>query len=165
MRVRILTGMLLVAAAGASAQQAPRRVTALTRPERTHYAETSTYADVMAFLAQVVPNSPIMHQVTEGYTYEGRNLPLIVVGKNLKDGSPESVRAARKLVVFLQGNIHAGEVEGKEALQILLRELANGEHRAWLDSMVLLINPIYNADGNERITLVNRPRQNGPIGG
>ncbi|HEY2825881.1 MAG TPA: M14 family metallopeptidase [Gemmatimonadales bacterium] len=166
MRAGIIAGALCAAGVtGLWAQQAPRRVTALTRPERTEYAETSTYADVMAFLAQVVPASPLMHRATEGYTYEGRSIPLIVVGKGLKDGSPESVRGAHKLVVFLQGNIHAGEVEGKEALQILLREIANGDHRAWLDSMVLLINPIYNADGNERITLTNRPRQNGPIGG
>ena len=31
--------------------------------------------------------------------------------------------------------------------------------------MVLLITPIYNADGNERVTLTNRGRQHGPIAG
>ena len=101
MRAGLIAGALATVVATASAQQAPRRVAALTRPERTGYTETSTYADVVAFLQQVVPGSAVMHQVTEGYTYEGRNLPLIVVGKNLKDGSPEAVRGAHKLVVFL----------------------------------------------------------------
>ena len=48
---------------------------------------------------------------------------------------------------------------------MLLRELAEGKHADWLKSMVLLIAPIYNADGNERFALNNRGRQHGPIGG
>jgi hypothetical protein len=50
-------------------------------------------------------------------------------------------------------------------MQQLLRDLANGRHAAWLDSLVLLVAPIYNADGNERVRLGNRPLQHGPIGG
>ncbi len=83
----------------------------------------------------------------------------------MKDASPEAVRASGLTRVYIQGNIHAGEVEGKEALQILLREIVNGQHAAWLDSLVLLVAPIYNADGNERIRLGERPLQNGPLGG
>ena len=48
---------------------------------------------------------------------------------------------------------------------MLLRELAEGKHADWLQSMVLLIAPIYNADGNERFAPNNRGRQNGPMGG
>ena len=45
------------------------------------------------------------------------------------------------------------------------REIAAGDHDAWFEDVVLLIAPIYNADGNERIQLTNRPGQNGPYGG
>jgi hypothetical protein len=135
-----------------------------TRPERTNYEETSRYDDVVEFMRAVAAVSPRVHLTTFGYTFEGRALPLAVVG-NVKDARPESVRAAGKTRVYIQGNIHAGEVEGKEAMQELLRSLAAGEHAPWLSSMVLLIAPIYNADGNERINLTNRPAQNGPIGG
>lgn len=135
-----------------------------TRPERTDYMETSRYADVMAFIRALEP-SPILHVTTFGYTYEGRPLPLVVVGRDLSDASPTSVKATGRTRVYVQGNIHAGEVEGKEALQALLRGVAAGEHAAWLDSLVLLIAPIYNADGNERISVENRYRQNGPLGG
>ena len=48
---------------------------------------------------------------------------------------------------------------------MLLRDLLAGQHREWRESMVLLIAPVYNADGNERVTLTNRGRQHGPIGG
>ena len=78
---------------------------------------------------------------------------------------PRRCNASGKLRIYLQGNIHAGEVCGKEALLMLLREIANGEHDAWFDEVVLLIVPIYNADGNERVALGNRPGQNGPYGG
>ncbi len=135
-----------------------------TTPERSEYKSTSTYAEVMTFINTVVPRSPYMRLDTMGFTVEKRALPLVVVG-HLKDFSPAGVRASGKTVVYVQGNIHAGEVEGKESAQVLLRELAAGRHAAWLDSLVLLIAPIYNADGNERFSLTNRPNQYGPING
>ena len=48
---------------------------------------------------------------------------------------------------------------------MLLRRLATGDYPTWTDELVLLVAPIYNADGNERVSLNNRPRQHGPIGG
>ena len=136
----------------------------LTRAERTDYRETSSYADVVDFLERAAASSPSVHYTTYGHTNEGRALPLAVVG-DVEDASPESVRASGKTVVYLQGNIHGGEVCGKEALQMLLRDLLAGRHREWRESMVLLVAPIYNADGNERVSLTNRGRQHGPIEG
>lgn len=92
-------------------------------------------------------------------------MPLAVVGTGLKDASPAAVRATGKLRVHIQGNVHAGEVEGKESAQILLREFALGQHADWLQTMVFIINPIYNADGNENMSPTNRGAQNGPING
>jgi len=136
-----------------------------TTPERTRYEETSTHQDVMAFVRAVDAASDLIHLETMGTTNEGRAIPLAVVGRGLRDGSPEAVRASGKLRVYLQGNIHGGEVEGKEVLQMLLREIAQGQHGNWLDSMVLLIAPIYNADGNDNFGPRNRGRQHGPLKG
>lgn len=134
-----------------------------TRPERTNYAETSRYQDVIDFMNALAAASPRIHLTTYGYTFEGRALPLAVIGA--RDASPEAVKATGKARIYVEGNIHAGEVEGKEAMLELLRSIALGEHDAWFNSVVLLINPIFNADGNERISLTNRGSQNGPIGG
>ena len=136
----------------------------LTRAERTAYRETSSYADVLDFMQRAAASDASVHYTTYGYTNEGRALPLVVVG-DVEGPDPASVRASGKTVVYLQGNIHAGEVCGKEALQMLLRDLLAGRHGGWRESMVLLIAPIYNADGNERVNLVNRGRQHGPVGG
>lgn len=141
-----------------------------TRAERTDYAETSRYDDVVTFLNAVAQASPLVRATTFGYTFEGRALPLAVAGRlaglpGLKDARPETVRASGRLRVYIQANIHAGEVEGKEAAQALLRDIALGRNAQWLDSMVLLVAPIYNADGNERVSLTNRGPQHGPIAG
>jgi Zinc carboxypeptidase len=146
-----------------SEPSAAARAWPLTRPEATRFAETSRYDDVMAFMKAMAAASPQIHLTTYGYTFEGRALPLAVIGA--ADARPETVRATGKTRIYIQGNIHAGEVEGKEALLWLLRSMAKGERAAWLNSVVLLINPIYNADGNERVNVRNRGRQNGPVGG
>jgi hypothetical protein len=161
----------LVAALGAAAlllqlpASAQKDVADLkTRPERTEYRETSRYDDVVAFLNAVAQAAPdTIRLTTFGKTFEGRTLPLAVVGAPA--ATAQAVRRTGKLRVFIQGNIHAGEVEGKESAQILLREIAEGKHADWLESVVLLVAPIYNADGNERIAPGNRPGQHGPIEG
>ncbi|HZI50737.1 MAG TPA: M14 family zinc carboxypeptidase, partial [Terriglobia bacterium] len=135
-----------------------------TRAERTNYEETSRYDDVVAFLATVAKQSRLVHNTTFGDTVEGRALPLAVVG-SIGDATPRTVRASGKLRVYIQANIHAGEVEGKEAALALIREIASGKHAEWLNSMILLIAPVYNADGNERVAPTNRGPQNGPIAG
>src|SRR5215475_7785737 len=103
-----------------------------TRAERTNYAETSRYEDVIDFLNTVAKGSRIVHITSFGYSFEGRPLPLAVVGR-VADASPRTVRASGKLRVYIQANIHAGEVEGKEATQALVREIAAGQHAQWLD--------------------------------
>ena len=135
----------------------------MTRAERTDFIETSSYDDVMEMAEALADLSDEIHITSFGYTNEGRRLPLLVLGA--PDASPEAVRATGKTRVYLQGNIHAGEVCGKEALLMLLRDYARGEYPAWTNDLVLIVAPIYNADGNERVDLRNRPRQHGPLGG
>lgn len=154
--------------AGNVAAQAAKPATAasakfLTRPELTDYAETSRYDEVIAYMKQMAAVNPQIHLTTYGYTYEGRPLPLAVIGA--PGASPAQVLATNKTRVYIQGNIHAGEVEGKEALLWLLRSIARGERNEWLKTTVLMINPIYNADGNERVNVTNRGSQAGPVGG
>jgi hypothetical protein len=162
-RTLVVVATALALAAPLPAQPRPA-AGPLTRAERTGYLETSRYDDVMAFLREVIRGQRRMHLTTFGYSFEGRTLPLVVVG-DVEDGSPDAVLRSGKLRVFLQGNIHAGESEGKEALLMLLRDLAQGAHARWRDSLVLLVAPVLNADGTERVTLTNRPWQHGPVGG
>ncbi len=163
----VSSAFVLISSADLRAQTpAPARAAGqqwLTRPERTDYAETSRYDDVITYMRQMAAASPQIHLTTYGYTYEGRPLPLAVIGA--PGASVHEVMATNKTRVYIQANIHAGEVEGKEALLWLLRSIAKGERNEWFKTTVLLINPIYNADGNERVNVTNRGSQAGPVGG
>ena len=134
----------------------------LTRAERSGWTETSRFDDVVAFIDSL--DAPeLLHDTTFGETVRGRALPLVVVGAS--SARAADVRATGRTRALVFANIHAGEVEGKEVAQMLLRELARGEHAAWLDSLVLLVAPIYNADGNEQVSTENRAEQHGPFAG
>ena len=135
-----------------------------TRAERTRYEQTTGYGEVVQFMERAAALSDRVHFTTFGSTVEGRPLPLVVVG-DTGDARPASVRALGRTRVWLQADIHGGEVAGKEALLMLLRDLVTGAHAAWRSSLTLLIAPIYNADGNERIAADTRPGQFGPVGG
>src|SRR3990170_2854321 len=164
MRARVCVLVALMLSSQLDADQNAAQVADIkTVPEKTDYKETSRYADVVAFLETIDKASPRVHLTTFGTTYEKRTLPLAVIGA--PNATPQAVRQTGKLRVYIQGNIHGGEVEGKESAQMLLRDLAAGRHDDWLQRMVFLIAPIYNADGNERFALTNRGAQHGPMGG
>jgi hypothetical protein len=134
-----------------------------TRPERTGFRETSSYADVLSFLDSLQLVTPEVRIGTLATSAEGRTVPYVVASRPLVTTPAEAARTG-KPVVYLQANIHAGEVEGKEAVQMLLRDLTGGRLRPLLDRIVLLVVPIYNTDGNEHWAAgeKNRPGQNGP---
>ncbi|MFP5265115.1 MAG: M14 family metallopeptidase [Blastocatellia bacterium] len=140
------------------------QITLQSRAERTSYAETSRYADVMDFIAQVQRASSGVKVETFAVTNEGRALPLVILSTPVIN-TPAEAAASGKPIVFIMANIHAGEVEGKEAVQHLMRDIVTGPQGALLGKVVLLIAPIYNADGNEKIDINNRTAQNGPQGG
>jgi len=134
-----------------------------TQAERTGYRETSTHASVVAFVDSLRGLGVPVHTGVMGRTTEGRDLPYVVASRPLF-ASPDEARRSGRPVVFVQGNIHSGEVEGKEALQALVRDLLLDRRANVLDSIVLIAVPNYNADGNERLAPQARSRgsQNGP---
>lgn len=142
---------------GATSSTGPR-----TRAERTGYLETSNYADVIAFLDSL-KGRPELTFGSIGKTNEGRDIPYVIASRP-RVSNPDEARKLGRPIVYVQGNIHAGEVEGKEALLAVLRDLTSARNRNSLDSVVLIAVPIYNADGNEKFAHQeqNRASQNGP---
>ncbi len=171
-RTVVTTAVLAVLAAPALAQGVPPDLLAQSHPrtaaERSHFDSTSTSAEVGAFLdslqiggAASTAGAPVAISVI-GRTAYGRPLYLAVASDPAVT-SPAEAALSGRLVVYLQGNIHAGEVEGKEAILILLRELA-GPRRDLLKKLVVLAVPDYNPDGNDAFgpVAVNRSEQEGP---
>ncbi len=135
-----------------------------TRAEITNYEETSSYADVTRVIDGLAATSPLVHTESFGKSEEGRDLPLIVIS-DPKVTTPAMARKLGRPLVFVQANIHAGEVEGKEAMLMLARRLVSGDLKPMTRQLVFLIAPNYNADGNEKVSPMNRTAQNGPLAG
>ena len=134
----------------------------LTVAEQSNYKSTSTYDDVMSFISSLTENSSFVRVDTIAKSVEGRNVPLMVIANPLPSNTDD---VGNRIVVYLQANIHAGEVEGKEATLMLARELLKDPNSEIMKNVVILINPILNPDGNERFSLKNRTNQVGPVNG
>lgn len=136
----------------------------LTVAEKSGYESTSRYSDVMAFIKQLTSASKNIRVETFARTTEGRDLPLMIIADPMPK-SPDEMRNDSRIVIYVQADIHAGEVEGKEATLMFVRDLLKVRNPAILRNLVLLVCPIFNADGNEKISTQNRPYQNGPKNG
>jgi len=119
-----------------------------TLAERSDYRQTSRYDDVLQYLEDMQAKGAPISIKFIGVSTEGRKIPLVIASRPPVAG-PADARRTGRLVVYVQANIHAGEVEGKEAVLMLLRDLARGPEGKLLDEIVLLTTPIYNIDGNE----------------
>src|SRR5688500_18533181 len=85
-----------------------------TAAEESGYQRTSTYAEVVSFGERLAKASPMVRLGEMGVSHEGRKLPLVILA-DPPVGDPEAARKSGKLVMFVLANIHAGEVDGKEA--------------------------------------------------
>ena len=92
-----------------------------TVAERSEYRATATHAEVMAICEQLAETSSQIQLGSMGRTTEGREQPLLIISKS-------GTRSPGPPCLFVMGNIHAGEVCGKEALLALGREFAAGQH-------------------------------------
>ena len=122
----------------------------LTVAESSNYTKTSLYEDVMEFLRQVQGKSGLLKVLPLTTSSEGRMVPLVVLSKEGVSRPGDRILFA-KPAVLVMANIHAGEVEGKEASLMLIRDIALGRIPGLLDAQVLLFIPIFNADGNDKL--------------
>jgi len=137
----------------------------LTVAEKSDFRATSSYDETMDFLHRLEAAAPELIRVSDfGRSAQGRRLPLVIVSS---DGAftPETAAATGKPVMLLQSCIHAGEVDGKDATLMVLRDIALGRKPELAKGVIILFAPIYNADGHERVSPYNRSNQNGPVEG
>jgi hypothetical protein len=154
----IIAGLLLLVSV-CIAGQTPL----LTVAEKTDYVSTSRYSDVISFINQLKASDPHIRSEIFARTIEGRDLPLLIIADPMVQ-TPAGLKNDNRIVIYIQANIHAGEVEGKEAALMFARDLLKDKNPI-LKNIVFLICPILNADGNEKIDPQNRTYQNGPKNG
>jgi len=133
----------------------------LTIAEKSDFHATAHYQEVMTFCHALAQRSDVVRLGELGTSAEGRSIPLLILADPPVE-TPQQAKKSGKLVVFAFGDIHAGEVCGKEALLMLARDVANDPKHPLLKNLVVVLAPIYNPDGNEHFGKNNRPGQVGP---
>lgn len=137
-----------------------------TTAESSNYVSSTRYDAAMTFLKATAVAAPqLIHLQTIGVTNEQRGIPIAVIGAGLPDGAAAAVRASGRMRVLVRAGSHGDEVDGKEAALMLVRDVAMGRHAEWQSSLVLLVMPVFNADGGERLSPANLGAANGPSTG
>lgn len=130
----------------------------------SHYSQTSTYDEVMKVAQYVANHSDHTVLNTFGESEQGKPLPLLIFSDRLIH-SPEEARSLNRPVILVLGDIHSGEVDGKEAMLRIAMNIEQGKYAALLNKITVLFAPIYNPDGNDMMERTHRTNQNGPSEG
>ncbi|MBI5473457.1 MAG: M14 family metallopeptidase [Ignavibacteriae bacterium] len=134
----------------------------LTYYEKSGYTETPRYDETIEYCKRLDKASAWVKYTSFGASPQGRKLPLVILSKSGAFDAA-AVRRSGKAVVLIQSGIHSGEIDGKDASLMLMREIAiTKKLQALLDNAVLLFVPIFSVDAHERFDKYNRINQNGP---
>jgi len=134
----------------------------VTEFERSGGTRTPDYEQTMDYLSRLEHASKWIRLTSFGTSPEGRELPLVIVDRH-GNFTPRRAHREGNVVVLIQAGIHSGEIDGKDAGLLLIRDMAvDRTLGGLLDHATVLFIPIYNVDGHERSSPFNRANQNGP---
>ena len=130
--------------------------------EKSGFLETPRYEETVRYCRRLAQASPWIEYTTFGTSPRGRDLALLIVDRN-GNFTAEKVRKTDNVVFLIQAGIHAGEIDGKDAGLMLIRDIAiDKKLSSLLDEVTILFMPIFNVDGHERFGPYGRANQNGP---
>ncbi|MCX7875328.1 MAG: M14 family metallopeptidase [Melioribacteraceae bacterium] len=130
--------------------------------EKSNFLSTPDYNETIEYFRKIEKASPYVKLIPFGKSAQERTLYVCVVSKD-RAFTPEKAKKLSKPIILIQNGIHSGEIEGKDASMLLLREiLITKEKINLIDNVTLLIIPVFNVDGHERKSPFNRINQNGP---
>lgn len=134
----------------------------LTKFEKSGFVSTADYTETMQYFQKLADNSSYAELFTFGISPQGRELKCLVISKD-QVFTPIEIKKKNKSVVLIINGIHSGEIEGKDASKILLKEILVTKEKEYLiENTILLVVPIFSVDGHERKSKYNRINQNGP---
>lgn len=134
-----------------------------TVSERSGFTQTGRYDEVSVLCQAFAERYPdAVRCITFGTSPEGRPMKALIASRSGALTAQEA-RERGLPVVLIQGGIHAGEIDGKDAGFLALREVLEGTLApGTLDHLVWVFVPVFNVDGHERFGAWNRPNQRGP---
>ncbi|MFZ4604854.1 MAG: M14 family metallopeptidase [Caulobacter sp.] len=114
------------------------------------------YADTRAWFDRLDKASKLIRIEQFGVSPQGRPIYAVIASKDGEAFDP------KKPVLMVQAGIHPGEIDGKDAGMMLLRDIAFYGKDGLLDRVNLILIPILSVDGHERSGPYSRPNQRGP---
>jgi hypothetical protein len=148
------------ASLGASTKASPSEL--VTTGEKSDWNETAPYAECVDISRKLERASRFVKVVDIGTTPEGRTTIALIVSKD-RAFTPEAAAKTGKAIVMIQSGIHAGEIEGKDTVLMLVRDMTvTKRYASWLDQTIFVIIPVFNVDGHENFSPYHRPSQQGP---
>ena len=114
------------------------------------------YIDTRAWFDRLDAASDLIRIEQFGVSPEGRPIYAVIASKDGATFDPS------KPVLLAQAGIHPGEIDGKDAGMMLLRDIAFYGKDDLLDRVNLILIPILSVDGHERASAYSRPNQRGP---
>ena len=133
----------------------------ITPTELSDFQTTPSYEQTMSWLRNLCSASSWLEMITIGKSNNDRNIEMVIATKD-EIFTKEALRKSDKPLLLIQAGIHSGEVDGKDAGMMLLRDIAFGKKNGLLDRVNILFIPILNVDGHERTSQYNRVNQRGP---
>jgi hypothetical protein len=134
----------------------------LTTSEKTNWAETGPYAEVIELSHKLEAASRFVKAINFGTTPEGHPMTALIVSKD-RAFTPEAAAKTNKAIILIQSGIHSGEIEGKDTALMLVRDMAvTKRYAAWLDKAIFVVIPVFNIDGHDYFSPYHRVNQNGP---
>ncbi|MGA9117069.1 MAG: M14 family metallopeptidase [Bacteroidota bacterium] len=130
--------------------------------EKSNGVRTCRLAETIRYCRRLDSACAWVRYESFGVSPRGRELPLVIVSRE-EAFTPGAAAKTGKEIILIQSGIHAGEIDGKDASLMLMREIALTRTLApLLDHAILLFVPVFNVDGYERFGPFNRINQNGP---
>jgi hypothetical protein len=133
----------------------------ITASEKSNFVSTPDYKETMNWFKKLAAASPLLTMISVGKSVEGRDIYMIIASTE-KDITPAAFKKSSKPLLLAQAGIHSGEIDGKDAGMMLLRDIAFGNKKALLNKVNFLFIPILSVDAHERSSPYNRPNQRGP---
>ena len=130
--------------------------------ELSGYIDSPSYQRTFDWLDQLITSSDKLHKVSLGKSPQGRDIWMVIATQSGLS-TPKALNNNNKPTLLVQAGIHSGEIDGKDAGMMLLRDMIHGNKTDLLNDVNLLFVPIFNVDGHERASKYNRVNQRGPI--
>jgi dipeptidyl-peptidase-4 len=149
----ILGTIALVAVAGlleppAGARQQPAAQPQTWQEQQNFRSGPTPFEPLMKFWYELDASSDLVSIRPLTRTLLDREFTLVTIAKD-PIATPQDALRSGKTIVLVANAVHGNETAGKEASQLVARELVSGKLQPLLDNVIVLFVPLINPDGGE----------------